>query len=102
MERRMRPRVTPMKNVLAVLNYSSHSANVVDYSVAGLRVVTTNNRLKPGNQVVVDLIVNEKLCACCIPGTVCWTRDSLAGIRLTHSREDQIQGCSNIETCLMC
>ncbi|QGY41800.1 hypothetical protein GM415_17290 [Pseudodesulfovibrio cashew] len=101
MERRMRPRISPVERVLAILEGQSAPEEVVDFSASGIRV-TNGNRLPPGRRLWVDLIINEELCACGIPGTVRWARGTTAGIDLKHADELQMQCCRNMETRLMC
>jgi len=102
MERRIRPRGIPKKKTFAFVNGSRHPVEVTDYSATGIGVNMSPNGLKKGSQVSVDLVVNEELCACCIPGTVCWTCGGAVGIQLAHKTEHQMACCHKIETRLMC
>lgn len=102
MERRMRPRVTPLEKTIAYVNGSTYPAKVIDYSATGIGVVMVKEDLTEGSKVNVDLVVNEELCACCIPGTVCWTCGSAVGIQLNSTCENQVQRTHQLESRLMC
>lgn len=101
MERRIRPRLTPLKETLAFLNGSSFPARVLDYSAAGMGVHHVGSNLKTGNQVAVDIVVNEELCVCCMPGTIQWIASDSIGIRLDHADDRQADACRQVETKLM-
>lgn len=102
MERRIRPRVFPNRKAYAFINGSSYPSTVADYSAAGIGVKTVVERLKPGKPVSIDIVVDEELCACSIPGTICWTLGSSVGIKLEQYSEHQIQNCHDVETKFIC
>lgn len=102
MERRTRPRLTPAQKTIAFLNGSVYPARVTDYSATGCGVVMITNGLRKGSEVSVDLVVDEELCTCGMPGEVCWTYGSAAGIRFVPSNENQMRNSTEIESRLIC
>lgn len=102
MERRLRPRGCPEKKAMAFLSGIPWPIKVLDYCATGMAVPVNGEwrRVLPGNKLNVDIVVDEKLLACGIPGKVCWNEGNRAGIQFNCSNDMQKKAAYDIEVAI--
>lgn len=101
MERRLRPRVTPNKEVLAIIANATTPNTVLDYSAMGISIRLNGRQVLYGRRCRVDLVVGGRLLACGVPGVVRWTSDNMAGINLIPKNGYQTQAVYEVESEIM-
>lgn len=101
MERRIRQRVVPTREVMAFIGGTRAPSKVVDYSSAGLAVEMSSQQVLSGKRCKVDIMIGERLCACGLPGIVRWSSRDAAGITLTPMNDQQREAAQRVETLAM-
>lgn len=98
MERRLRPRVTPNKELLAIIANSRAPNKVLDYSAMGISIQLNGQQIFHGRRCRVDLVVGGRLLACGVPGVIRWTDNEMAGINLIPKNGYQTQAVYEVES----
>lgn len=101
MDRRIRTRVVPVKEMKVFITGSRNPNRVIDYSVAGMAFEMNDYQILSGKRCNVDIMVGEELCACGLSGIVRWSRPGAVGITLTPRNDWQLKMAHHVETLAM-